>query len=182
MAKVAATTNLSPLAVSVGAVAAARSARTAASVLNYVAGRRPHMHLALGRATLAIPLVGTVVIPPSSLAFAGTPYVGVRTRVRIKVDAQNIIVRLRTEVASAGTGVQVDVTIGGATATLSASSANNGARQTATIATSLSGTGWQDMTVTLTRTTGAAASYIRNLVVQDEAITDPTLFPDPAND
>lgn len=178
MAKIATAENLSPLAVSVGAIAAARAGARAEALLNYVAGRRPHVHLSLGAATLA-----GALRPPVDLYIPSSGSLLVlQTRIRIPVDATELTIGARCQFATAGDAATVAVDINGNTVTIAADDTDNGTELLDTLATSLTGVGWQDVTVTLARVTGTGHAFLRNLSIQDSPITDPTLLPDPAND
>lgn len=177
MAKQQTAETLSPLSLVTGAPVAAAGAQRTAALLNYVAGRRPQMHMAFGATTYN----GTES-PPLALDFpvAGTTASAIVGRCYLHPDVSTVTVSAECVVASAGTTLRVTVRVGGATGVnLNATSANNGSEQTTTVSVASAGTGWQDVEVDLTRVSGAATGYVRFLSVQDTPITTASALADP---
>lgn len=177
MAKQQTAETLSPLSVVTGATALAVSGQRTIALQNYVDGRRPQTHYASGY------LVSLTEVAPSGLVWpnAGT-ITPVVTRAYLEPEVVTLTIGLEAYVASAGTTLRMTVRVGGASGvSIDATSANNGAEQTTTVAISSTGTGWQTIEVDLVRVSGAATGYVRYVSVQDTPITNPADLPDPAN-
>jgi hypothetical protein len=177
MAKQQTAETLSPLAIVTGAIVAATGAQRTAALQNYVAGRRPQVHMAAGWATL-----GGVDQPPVGLDFPSSGTTTMLTfRIYIHPDVATLTLGVEATVAAGATTLRTTFRVGGATANIDATSANNGAEQTTTVAVSSTGNGWRDVEVDLTRVSGAAVGSVLYISIQDTPITTASSLPDPAN-
>lgn len=179
MAKQQVAETLSPLSVGVGAVVASDAFRRASALLNYVAGRRPQVHVCFG-ATIR----GGSEHAPIDLYFDDTAsgwLIHAESDVYVDPDAILIDVGVRFNFPVSNTG-RVRITLGGSSVTINGTSATNGAETATSLAVSATGTGWQLLRVELERLTGTGEAYVRNLSIQDVPITTAASLPDPAND
>lgn len=178
MAKQQTAETLSPLSIVTGAIVAATGAQRTAALQNYVAGRRPQVHMSAGWATLA-----GVDQPPVDLDFPASGTTTMLTfRVYLHADFSTVTIGVEATVASAGTTLRTTVRVGSAAGvSIDATSANNGAEQTTTVSISSAGTGWQTVEVDLTRVSGSAVGSVLYISIQDTPITTASSLPDPAN-
>lgn len=182
MAKTATIATASPLVYATGRDVLVEEAQLVGEMANWAACQRPVVHLSYATGPDAWDTSNAVRTIDLSLGASSGWTTRIRTRIYIAPETVAVLAGARCY-CPASNECQVRITIGGAAAaTLTTfTSSTNSTEHTTSIATSSTGTGWQEVTIETNHSTGSStALYVRSLRIEDAIITV-TALPDPSD-